>query len=111
MHIYLVEVCNGTDNMSAHMAFIVEGLEAAIYSNIGVLLKGWFYTLSGRIAVDPLLYFDQACAVIEFVSYVCSLCGDRADLANKSDLVNFQSHGGKGYRSGDLPGSFHGRPV
>ena len=73
--------------------------------------RGGFAVSGGRVAVDPLLYFDEAGAVVEFVGYVCGLGGDGADLADKGDLRDGMSQG-SGRKSGEkVPESFHGRPV
>lgn len=86
MHVDLVEVGDGADDVGTDVALVVEGLEAAVDSHVGVLLKRRFSRLGGRVAVDPLLHFNEACAVVEFVGYICGLGGDGADLADEGDL-------------------------
>lgn len=86
VHADLVEIGDGADNVGTDMALVVKGLEAAVDPDIDVLLQRGFGSVGRRIAVDPLLYFDKASAVVELVSNVCGLGGDGADLADEGDL-------------------------
>jgi hypothetical protein len=86
VHADLVEISDGADNMGADMALVVKGLEATIDPDIGVLFQGGVGSVGRRVAVDPLLYFDEAGTIVEFVSNVCGLGGDGADLTDEGDL-------------------------
>jgi hypothetical protein len=86
VHVDLVEVGDGADNVGANMALVVKGLEAAVDSNVGVLLQERFGNIGRCVAVNPLLYFNEASAIVKFVGYVRGLGGDGADLADEGDL-------------------------
>ncbi len=72
---------------------VVEGLQTAPYSRpvvFGEFGFGWSGVVDvhrGGIGVDPLLDFDCASAVIDFVGYIRGLGGDVTNLADEGDLL------------------------
>ncbi len=90
----LVVVGQWTDDVCTDVAFVVEGFQAAPDAGVGVFDESRFGVVGvvGRVhgcdgvGVDPLFYFNGAGAIVEFVSYVCGLGGDVADLADECDL-------------------------
>ncbi len=111
VHADLIEVSNRPNDVGPDMTLVIERLEAAIDSDVGVLLQERFASLGRRVAIDPLLYFDQASAVVEFVGYVCCLGGDGTDLANEGDLRDVMSQRTEEKDTDKVPESFHGRPI
>lgn len=66
-----------------HKAVQFHLFASTVFDSLSINVHIVFYTRRGR--VDPLFGFDFAGAVVEFVRYVCALCGDVTDLANAVD--------------------------
>lgn len=85
------------DDMRADMSPVVESFQSAphprpfILHEPGIVLAACpAAEIHGRgLGIDPLLYFDRAGAVVEFVGDVGGLGGDVADLADEGDLLDF----------------------
>jgi hypothetical protein len=81
----LVEVGDGSDNVGADVALVVEGLETAPDADVRVELVALVGFLL-LVGVYPLLDLDLAGAVVNFECDVCRLRVDAANLADKGDL-------------------------
>lgn len=79
-------------NMSANVTFIIESLQSAPDSSPFVLHElrfrggGAIHVHGSGVGVDPLLDFDGAGAIIDFVGYIRCLGGDISNLANEGYL-------------------------
>lgn len=94
----LIVVRDRSDDMCANVFLIVEGLQLAPHSAIRVFDEFRFrviavaHLISGRhLTIVPLLDFDDACAIVNFVCDVCSLCTDVPNLADEGDLLEVVS--------------------
>ena len=86
MVVDLVAVCHRTDQVRGDVALAVEGLQTAEDAQVlSFFWLGFCVCLFG-VGVYPLLYFDYAGAVVDFVGCVCGLGGDGVDLADEGYL-------------------------
>jgi hypothetical protein len=89
MIVDLVEVCHGSDNMRTDMTLVIEGLETAPNTNVGLELE----TRVGivlLIDIDPLLDLNRSGAIFDLEGDICRLGLDVANLSDECDL----GHGG-----------------
>jgi hypothetical protein len=84
--INLVVISDRTDDVRRDVTLVVEGLQASEYAQVLAFLGLRLCGRAVRIAVDPLLYFDQAGSVVDFVGCVGGLAGDGVDLAYEGYL-------------------------
>lgn len=95
MVVDFVEVLDGSNDMSTNMSFAVKSLHSSPYSAVSILFQFRFcwvecvhLILIRLLAIHPLLDFDDACPIVDFVGYVGGLCGDVANLSYEGDLTN-----------------------
>lgn len=86
VHVDLVEVCYGADNVAGDVAFAVKFFEAAPDVNVLTFGGKGLRSLRVGIAVNPLLYVYKAGAVVDFEGCVRGLGGDVVNLANEGEL-------------------------
>ena len=90
-----------------HKAVQFHLFAGAMFDSLSVHVHVIFYACCGR--VDPLFGFDFAGAVVDFVRYICALCGDVADLADtvdRSDICAVDLEGGFGVCLGSVEDLF-----
>ena len=86
MVVDLVAVCHRTDQVRGDVALAVEGLQTAPDAQVLPFFRLGLCVCLVGICVYPLLYFDYAGAVVDFVGCVCGLGGDGVDLADEGYL-------------------------
>lgn len=80
MVIDLVEIRDGSDEMRAEVSLAVVILQLAGHTYVLALAGEGFGVVRVGVRVGPLLDFDEAGAVVEFVGCVGGLGGDGLDL-------------------------------
>ena len=80
MVIYLIEIRDGSNQMRTEMSLAVIILQLARHTHVLALGGEDFGVVRVSVGVGPLLYFDEAGAVVEFVGCVCGLGSDGLDL-------------------------------
>jgi hypothetical protein len=86
MHADFVEICDRTYKMGTNSPFIVELLQSTPYTNVCIFMQCRLPKRVRCVSINPLLYFNEACTIINFVGNVGGLCRDGADLSDKCYL-------------------------
>ena len=91
-----VEICDRSNDMRPDVSLLAECLHpppypaVAVFDELGFLrVEAFHFVLICSLAIDPLLHFDNARAVVHFVGDVGGLFRYTTDLTHKADLGDF----------------------